>query len=305
MRIRVLDLDGAMTSQLERLGRIAPVERVDLTDLGSPLRLWARPRHMRAFSERLAEVEKRANSVPMLTFLGSGDYHHLSAALIAAAAREPLAVIHFDNHPDWVRFAPSYHCGSWINRVLALRAVQQVITLGPCSDDLERPQLKGGNLRALASGRLEIHPWRRPPSAVWGRYGAGPSYRQSGRYLHWHNLADEDWPGFLRRLVRRLRTAAVWITIDKDVLAPVNAATNWDQGEMPLERLLLALRVLAAKRILGVDVCGDYSPPRFGANIAKRWEARCDHAPPPEPADLARNIATNEAIATALRDALS
>ena len=107
-----------------------------------------------------------------------------------------------------------------------------------------------------------------------------------------------DWPEFLRSLAARLPTEAVWVTIDKDVLRSADAATNWDQGEMPLDALLTALASLgAARRIVGVDVCGEYSPPRFFDPI-KRIAAWADHPRaalvPPEA--LARNDRTNRAL---------
>ena len=67
---------------------------------------------------------------------------------------------------------------------------------------------------------------------------------------------------------------------------------------MRLTHLLQALRALAAgKRIIGIDICGEFATPAF-SNAFKRWEAKSDQ-PPPErwsPQDLQRNAATNEAL---------
>jgi hypothetical protein len=61
---------------------------------------------------------------------------------------------------------------------------------------------------------------------------------------------------------------------------------------------LQAIRVLATgKRILGIDICGEYAQPTF-SNAFKRWEARSDQ-PPAErwsEADLLRNASTNQAL---------
>lgn len=99
-------------------------------------------------------------------------------------------------------------------------------------------------------------------------------------------------------MISSLPTEAIWITVDKDVLASEDAATNWDQGGMRLTHLLQALRALAArKRIIGIDVCGEFAQPAF-SNAFKRWEAKSDQ-PPPErwsAQDLQRNAATNEAL---------
>lgn len=67
---------------------------------------------------------------------------------------------------------------------------------------------------------------------------------------------------------------------------------------MRLTHLLDALRALAArKRVLGIDICGEFAKPAF-SNAFKRWEAKSDQ-PPAErwsAADLQRNAATNQAL---------
>ena len=269
-------------------------QRVDLRAEERPLRLWASRPCLRRLAARLAALTPPRGRGPLVTFYGSGDYHHLASILIASIA-EPVTVIHFDNHPDWVRVPATHNCGGWVNRALDLPQVERVITLGVCSDDLVLPQLKSGNLPALASKRLELHAWRAPPSRVWGSIGDGPGHRRVGQYLVWNCLADQDWSCFLDSLIARLPTEAVWVTIDKDVLRPAEATTNWDQGEMPLDALLGALgRLAACRRIAGIDICGEYSPPRFSGPI-KRVAAWLDHprAATALPDALARNDRTN------------
>lgn len=269
------------------------------------LRLWASRYSMRELASRLAALPPPGNG-PLVTFYGSGDYHHIAVALIGAVA-EPVTVVHFDNHADWVRVPATHNCGGWVNRALALPQVRRVVTLGVCSDDLELPQLKTGNLPALASGRIELHAWRAPPSRVWGRIGDGHGHAQVGRHLVWNGLADLNWGDFLRALVARLPTEAVWVTIDKDVLRAADAVSNWDQGQMPLDALLAALKSLASsRRIVGVDVCGEYSRPRFSDPI-KQIAAWLDHprvAPLP-PQILARNDRTNRALIDTLAGILT
>lgn len=253
---------------------------------------------MAQLEKRLSELAPPAGAGPLVTFLGSGDYHHLTTALLAQGCREPVTVIHFDNHPDWVQFPATHNCGGWVNRALDLPEVVRIITLGVCSDDLVLPQLKGGNLQALASGRLEIHPWRAAPSRVWGNIGSGAGHRREGPHLIWNCLADLDWEAFNAALVSRVPTEAVWVTIDKDVLGPLDAATNWDQGQMPLPALIASLRQLAAgRRIVAIDICGEYSRPAFGDPI-KRIAAWLDrpNARRPTPAELAVNNQTNRTL---------
>ena len=297
--MNILDLDHSLTGQAPIARRLASgrATRIDLLDLGPKLRLWSTEKTWKRFAERLAQRPRPTDARPEILFVGSGDYHHLTPAFLADL-KEPISLIHFDNHPDWVRFAPKRHCGSWVNRALKMPAIKRIVTLGPCSDDLHNPQLRGGNLAALKRGHLQLFPWQHPPSKVWGRVGDGAGHQQQENHLYWRNLAELDWAAFLDQMITSLPTEAIWITIDKDVLASEDAATNWDQGGMRLTHLLQALRALAArKRIIGIDVCGEFATPAF-SNAFKRWEAKSDQ-PPPErwsAEDLQRNAATNEAL---------
>jgi hypothetical protein len=297
--LNILDLDHSLTAQapIARLLDSRRARRLDLLDLGPKLRLWSSERTWRRFAERLQQRPRHTGPTPEIFFVGSGDYHHLTPAFLTDLP-EPVSLIHFDNHPDWVRFAPRRHCGSWVNQALKLPNIRRIVTLGPCSDDLQNPQLKGGNLAALRRGVLQLFPWQHAPSRVWGRVGDGAGHEQQENMLHWRNLSEVDWSLFLDNLIASLPTDAVWITIDKDVLASEDAATNWDQGGMRLSHMLQALRALAAsKRIIGIDICGEYARPAF-SNLLKRWEAKTDQ-PPAErwsDADILRNSTTNQAL---------
>ena len=184
-------------------------------------------------------------------------------------------MLHFDNHPDWVRLAPRWHCGSWVNRVLELPNVQRVVTIGPCSDDLVDPGRKGGNLPALDAGRLVLFPWQHVPSRA-RRITDGPGHAWREGHIHWRNLGERQLEDAVRLVLDAIPTGTVWITIDKDVLPEHQALTNWDQGRMPLAALTAMLRAVGHhQRILGADICGEYSPPRH-ANLLKRIESKFD-----------------------------
>lgn len=52
----------------------------------------------------------------------------------------------------------------------------------------------------------------------------------------------------------------VYISIDKDVLNPQSAMTNWDQGSLSLDELKnILVSILKENTIIGVDVCGECS----------------------------------------------
>ncbi|MGH8111985.1 MAG: hypothetical protein ACREPL_08655 [Rhodanobacteraceae bacterium] len=271
--LRLLDTDGSVDA--DALAAAAPwssITRIDLRDIGPALRLWSRRTNIDAARERIAAAP---DPRPSVTFLGSGDFHHLAALLIERVS-EPFSVLHFDNHPDWVRLAPRWHCGSWVNRVLALPQVQRVVTVGVCSDDLVSPGRKGGNLPALAAGRLALFPWQHEPSRARRRIADGPGHAWRDGYIHWRSLAAMPRADAAASVLDAVPTEAVWITIDKDVLPEHEALTNWDQGQMPLATLLAMLRAVGQrKRVLGTDVCGEYSPARH-RNWLKRIEAHMD-----------------------------
>ena len=302
VHLRILDTDGSVDAAA--LAAVAPwtsVTRMDLQDLGPSLRLWSRRKNIDAARARLATA---ADPRPSITFMGSGDFHHL-AALLAERVEEPFTLLHFDNHPDWVRLAPRWHCGSWVNRVLALPNVQRVVTVGPCSDDLVDPGRKGGNLPALDSGRLVLFPWQHEASRVRRRIADGPGHTWRGGHIHWRNLADMPLPRAIDAVMAAIPTDVVWITIDKDVLPESEALTNWDQGQMPLAALLAMLRAAGErKRVLGADICGEYSPPRH-VNWLKRIESKMDQ-PERDTADrqkIEENSRTDCELARALFDA--
>ncbi|HSV29569.1 MAG TPA: arginase family protein [Candidatus Omnitrophota bacterium] len=283
MKIRLLHLDGSLTAQptLASLAGQGLAQVVNLKPDGKRLRLWATRDAMTDFARRLCEEEPPPGDGAEVTFMGSGDYHHLTAPLVGRT-KGPLSVVHFDNHPDWGMWPPAYHCGSWVNRVLDMGHVAKVVTIGPCAADTTWPQFKGANLGALESDRFELHPWRMAPSRVIGKGS-----------IRWNNLGECDWSGFVDDLARRLPTERVYVSIDKDVLHPDEAVTNWNQGEMRLDHIFACLRALAARRrIVGVDVCGEYAPPRFDS-LPKRILAHFDQPTPPVAPDLRRNDESN------------
>jgi arginase family enzyme len=304
MRLRVIDLDGAVVNQpcLAALIDAGEAERVDARDLEQRLRILASGRAFRALDARLGEAA--SGDDPEVLFFGSGDFHHLTALFVARHV-EPLAIVHFDNHPDWVRY-PTINCGSWVNLVLRSPHVTKVVTVGPCSDDLQNPEWKFANLPAMREGRLAVYPWRSRPTRLWGAPVDTPSTTTGDRRLTWRNLADESWSDFLDELVDSVPATALWITIDKDVLRPADAITNWDQGEMGLDHITAALHRLASSfKIVGIDVCGDYSRPQLKDPL-RAFLSWSDHPdlPPHQHDDLAVNDRTNARLVAAFREVL-
>jgi hypothetical protein len=293
VRPAILQLDDSLPRQpaleravLDRDGRVLPAR-----DLGPPLRLWTRAATLRVLGDRLRS-ELPVGDEPELVFAGSGDFHHVTPLLIERAVARfggPVTVLHFDNHPDWVRHAPGRHCGSWVGRAARLDGVARVITVGVCSPDVGAKRSRQGDLSLIAEDRLELYAWADPDG--------GEELRLGGRA--WPTISAMGEAGFLDALDAAIATPAVYVTLDKDVLRAEDAVTNWDQGQASLDFVLSAIqRAAANRRIVGADVVGDWSAPVYGGDLAarvlKRGEAFLDQPwRHPAPADVR---AVNEGV---------
>jgi hypothetical protein len=257
----VLDLDGSV-------GPLPGERRLDLRAWQERLRFGCSRAELHRFATWLDRAQ--AGAAPHGTvFLGSGDFHHLSAPLVAAAltrapARQPVRVLVFDNHPDNMRFPWGVHCGSWVRDVAALPGVARVDVVGITSGDVGWAHAWENCWAPLRSGR--VHYWSVGVDGGWTRWiGAGGAAR--------------DFPD-LERLVDALcaelrpQPLPVYLSIDKDVFAPALVRTNWDQGRM-LEHHLEAVLGAVGAPLVGSDITGDVSAYRY-ATAWKRWLSRAD-----------------------------
>ncbi|QCJ00734.1 arginase [Agrobacterium larrymoorei] len=270
MQLMLLHLDDALELQPDFLGAamMAGAREIADKECGQLLRLWSRKDALCHLNRGLVRSASDRKARPRLCFMGSGDFHHVTALLLDDALESfqgSVTVIHIDNHPDWVHFADGLHCGSWVNAAVSNPQVDKVITLGVCSSDLVSPESKGANLDLLRSGKLELYPYQHPPSKVRSAVGRGASYSQVEGHLHWSTISDLGESNFLDRLLETIQTAAVYITIDKDSLVLADAVTNWDQGGLSLPYVLWLIHEIGTRHhIVGADVTGDYSEPRYG-----------------------------------------
>ncbi|MDQ0337809.1 arginase family enzyme [Caldalkalibacillus uzonensis] len=178
--------------------------------------------------ETLAEIAKRMDleNQSCLTFIGSGNYHYVTY-LFLQNMKEPCDLVLFDHHPDTGRPYPLLSCGSWVSKALSqLPLLQRVVIIG-------------------------LHP----------KYSTfiPPQYFNRVRVVSTANLFKSSEA----KILQWIKTDKVYISIDKDVLDPAFAATNWDQGNMSLSSLLEMLETISRyKQILGIDVCGElpYNP---------------------------------------------
>jgi hypothetical protein len=312
MQLLLLHLDDALASQPDfmRSCLTAGAHEIHASDDGPALRLWAKEQDFEAFAGRLARQMPRVRQDARLCFIGSGDFHHATSLLLESALQgeeKPVTIIHFDNHPDWVRFAGGMHCGSWVNRAAQNAQVDKVITIGACSKDLQRPERKGANLSLLSTGALELYPYDHAPSRVRKDYGSGACHTRAPGCIEWKTIASLGEDNFIAHLLSRIKTENVYLTIDKDVFVRDDAVTNWDQGSMRLPYLLSMIAAIGdTHRIIGADVIGDYSRPVYAGSpwtvLAKHAEVLIDQPlGSPDPTSAMRiNSEGNHKLLTAL-----
>src|SRR6266852_1895599 len=125
MQIRILDLDGSVTAQRDFVRR-CNARVVPLQDWGPHIRMassfGAYRRFERAFEKRWSDDPKQ----PVLTFYGSGDFHHVTLALLRRL-QMPFNLLVLDKHPDWMRGVPVMHCGTWLHHALRLPNIRRVV----------------------------------------------------------------------------------------------------------------------------------------------------------------------------------
>lgn len=307
MQLYLLHLDDALDNQTDftRACTKAGAREIRLRQDGDRIRLWGYHADLTALRERLTHA-RGVEPEPSLVFMGSGDFHHVSAFLLASALDSHsggITLVHIDNHPDWVTFEKGTHCGSWINRIIDHPLVRKIITVGVCSNDLQRPESKLANLSLLSQGLLELYPYDHEPSYVTNNYGIGASFQQVGNHLHWKTILAVGENRFIDYLLSRIDTFNVYLSIDKDVLSRNDAITNWDQGRMRLPYLLTVIKEISKHhRIVGADIIGDYSKPSYSgglrARLSKHYEAFKDQPRGrPDPEEAAKvNNAVNRAL---------
>ncbi|MCX5710873.1 MAG: arginase family protein [Candidatus Omnitrophica bacterium] len=298
--IRILDFDDSLLNQKNLLIKY-PHQIVDLKDLGPLARLWANRKIFNQVKERIGRSNK--NSV---TFLGSGDFHHVTNALLSELTR-PFSLIVFDFHPDWDTLPPRFGCGSWVTEALKNKLLKKCILVGTGSDDISTGSMQTANLDALCDGRLEIYPYSHGPSRVFLRHVPNNlSLRLKRTFLscqiEWNELKGKNPADFMQSIVKRLPTQDVHVSVDKDCLKEAHSLTNWEEGPMSLSELLSMIRVIKDNlNLAGMDITGDYSP----INISGRFKAllsRLDHpkevsAQNLDPASIAQiNESTNLSI---------
>ena len=271
----VLDFDRSV-------GALPDATIIDLADWQEAIRFGC---SLRRFREVRDVIERRLPVAYGTVFLGSGDYHHLTWPLIErCATRGPFEVVVFDNHPDNMRFPFGVHCGSWVRRVALLPFVARVHVFGISSTDVSARHAWENYLTPLRRGKL----------CYWT---VGVDTRWAARVGLAHAFKSFDTPAALVASFadeRRTSTLPVYLSIDKDVLSPEVARTNWDQGRLLDTDLFAVIDTLAGK-LIGSDITGDISAYRY-RTWWKRKLSALDEQPEIDAAQLATWQAQQHAL---------
>jgi len=232
-----------------------------------------------------SEIEPVLAAGSHTTFLGSGDYHHITHLLIRRYAKlgQPLQLVVFDNHPDNMRYPFGIHCGSWVNHVSRLPFLSCVHVLGITSPDVETAHAWENHLRPLRSGKVRY--WCVGRDLGWTKYLGITGSRS---YSSTSSMLD----AFAAHI--QTTTGPVYLSIDKDVLAADVVHTNWDQGVMRLEEMAAGIRLLRG-RLVGSDVTGEVSVYRYRSRF-KRILSGLDGQPEITEAELTRWQGEHQAI---------
>jgi len=283
---------------MDRLGD--SVDVVDLREMGPNVRYIP----TKQWTEKLDEAV-RAPEPAWLAFTGSGDFHHVTASLLRRFT-EPISVVVFDQHTDWIGSSPC-PCGSWILDALKLPNIAKLVSIGTWRTSVGGWRINHGPVSEIFAGRVEFYPYDCGPSRCLGRR-KGESACASIRHklmtteLHWDTIVKNDWDSLIRRVIDGLPTSKVYLTIDKDCLVADGAVTNWGPGYLTLDQLTSAVRMLReSKEIVSVDITGEYSKVEVSNRALEAMAVRI-HPKLPEPseAELGVNEETNLALVESL-----
>jgi len=257
MRIRILDLDGSISQQATLKDRYALAEH-DLKTWGQRVRLACRFGKFAQFERALAEsLAADDATVPTVTLYGSGDFHHVSLALVRRI-QQPFNLLVIDKHPDWMRGIPFLHCGTWLYHAARLPLVRRIFHVGGDLDFDNGFRLLAP-WRLLRSGKITVLPAiRRFERGRWSGIAQQTVRSEPDTWTSRKRLAE-----LLGPLRRDLGHWPLYISLDKDAMSQADAVVNWDSGHLALPEVetILAEFLDAARGILaGMDIVGDWSP---------------------------------------------
>jgi arginase family enzyme len=157
--------------------------------------------------------------LPSVSFFGSGNYQYVTYFRLKKMT-EPFSLVLFDFHSDAIN-APVLSCGSWVRRALQdLPLMKKLIVVGIGEDHCE-------------------------------------DFKDFPEVAIFKNSQVNFWRDY-SKLLEIVKGERIYISVDKDVLSPVYAETNWDQGTLSLLKLTEILALLKKNcQVTGADVSGE------------------------------------------------
>ena len=168
--------------------------------------------------EAMNEIRSRIApySYGEIHFIDSGNYHYMTRIWLEKIS-EPFDLLVFDNHTDMQppAFGGLLSCGGWIyDSVMELPLLQKVILIGPDEE---------------AFSRVE------------------PEIQKKVEFLSREKLRGMELMEILDFVKEQTGKKPLYISIDKDVLCPEDADTNWSQGDMRLETMVRCLECAVSR----------------------------------------------------------
>lgn len=255
MNLQVLNFDDALLRQRPFLDAHDP-NIIDFRDWGPQIRMGCSFPRFRRFEEEL-DAALGNDPAPALTMLGSGDFHHVTLALLRRLP-EPFVLLILDNHPDWMAGVPFLHCGTWLRHALKMPTLERVIHLGGNADFDNAFRFVAPKNR-LRDRTILITPGEHSLlRGFWKGVPNEPLIDHSPAQMTGSRLE-----ALLVELAPLLNQKNIYVSFDKDVLTADDAVVNWDSGKLRLPHALEILDGIFEScdaRLVGMDVCGDWSP---------------------------------------------
>jgi hypothetical protein len=264
MQVRLLDLDGSLPLQRKLVSLYQP-RIIRAGKWGPRIRLVCGFRRFFQFESALTRlVGHPTDQQAVVTFYGSGDFHHVSLALLR---RQPRAfnLLVIDNHPDWMRGLPFLHCGTWLAHAAGLPQVRRIFHVGG-DVDFDNFYCWLAPWRLLRSGKITLIPAVRSfRKGRWAGLVNPPLRPQASNAGQRVTSLETRLQELLSPYLRELSGLPLYISLDKDVMTQSKAAVNWDSGHLSLDetRIVLETFLRAAEgNLAGMDIVGDWSAVR-------------------------------------------
>ena len=285
--ISIIDFDGSITKQSNFIAEFKQrINIVNLRKFQQAARLWTSPK-------RFAEICQTAfiEFKPSFYLLGSGDFHHFSLGLINQY-KDPLTVVLFDNHPDWIKPPHQYHCGTWVYGLARLPHVERIIIIGLESGDINGKKFQDGDVESYLNQKVILLPYELVNIEI-----------NEKENVQLRSKLKQNLNAGIAEIVSHIKTQNVYISVDKDCMRLEDAFTNWEQGSIPLSTILATIAAIKLQfNIVGADTVGDYSVLHFRSPL--KWLGslldRKIKRKPLSDADLKRNELANLLIFKAL-----